>query len=118
MSQLEDLFVIYNDFSEEAKTEANWKARPEVEAQIVGKYPAIWKVLTPFSNLIVFYYSDADIVANEAAGLSTAIADAYFSILRRYDVLGYFTRENINIKFDSKENVDANYEGNLFYYSR
>jgi len=38
--------------------------------------------------------------------------------LKAYDVLDYFTRENISLKFDSKENLDKNYDGNLFYYTR
>lgn len=65
-----------------------------------------------------FYYFDADIVVNENNGISKAITDTYYSILKEYDKPNYFTSENISLKFDSKENLDKNYQGNLFYYTR
>lgn len=116
--QLKSLFVIYNDFSEEAKTEANWNAAEEVERRLKSKYPAVWHVETPFSNAIVFYYHDTDIAMNESAGVSGAITEEYYSILKEHDELNCFTRENISLKFDSKENLDKNYQGSLFYYTR
>ena len=39
-------------------------------------------------------------------------------LLTIFTTFNYFTRENIQVKFDSKENVDKNYEGSLFYYTR
>ena len=116
--QLRDLFVTYNDFSEEAKTEANWKAVDRFKWVAKFKYPAVWKVISIFSSTVVFYYSDSDIVPNEQKGLSEKIVNDYYSVLKKYDDLNYFTRENIQVKFDSKENVDKNYEGSLFYYTR
>lgn len=117
-ANLKNLFVIYNDFSEEARTEANWKAAKEVETQIKKQYPVVWAVESMFSSSVVFYYSDADIAVNENNGLSQAITDTYYSILKKYDEFHYFTRENISLKFDSKENLDKNYQGSLFYYTR
>jgi hypothetical protein len=116
--QLKDLFVIYNDFSEEAKTEANWKAIKEIKKFITIKYPYVWEVIAIFSNSVVFYYSDQDIIKYQNNGSSKMIADEYYSTLKACDVLDYFTRENINLKFDSKEKLDKNYDGNLFYYTR
>jgi len=55
---------------------------------------------------------------NEANGVSPMILDDYYSLLKGYDELNYFTRQNIYIKFDSKENLEKNYQGSLFYYSR
>ena len=117
-SQLENLCVIYNDFSDEAKVEANWKAAKEVKTQIKSKYLVVWDVISMFSSSVVFYYSDADIEANENNGTSKTITDTYYSILKKHDELGYFSRDNISLKFDSKENLDKNYQGNLFYYTR
>lgn len=117
-SQLKNLFVTYNDFSDEAQVEANWKAAKEVKTQIKSKYPIVWDVISMFSASVVFYYSDADIEVNENNGTSKAITDIYYSILKEYDEFGYYSRENISLKFDSKENLDKNYQGNLFYYTR
>jgi hypothetical protein len=116
--QLRDLFVSYNDFSEEAKTEANWKAIDRFKWVVKFKYPAVWKVISMFSSTVVFYYGNSDIAPNEQNGLSEKIIGDYYSVLKKYDDLNYFTRENIQVKFDSKENVDKNYEGSLFYYTR
>lgn len=117
-AQLENLFVIYNDFSEEAKTETNWKAAKEVKNFLKRKYSVVWDVISIFSGSVVFYYSDFDIAINENNGISKSIANDYYNILKKYDELNYFTREKISIKFDSKENLDKNYAGSFFYYSR
>jgi hypothetical protein len=117
-TKLENLFVIFDDFEEEAKTDANWKASKEVETFLKSKYPVVWYVNTEFSGSVVFYYSDADIMVNETNGISSMITNDYYPILKKYDDLNYFTRDNISLKFDSKENVDKNFEGNMFYYSK
>jgi hypothetical protein len=117
-NQLENLFVTYNDFSEEAKTEANWKAKKEVQDFIKKNYAVVWDVMAMFSNSVVFYYSDSDIAINASKGISDAIVSDYYEILKKYDELNCFTRENIHLKFDSKENLDKNYQGNFYYYSR
>lgn len=84
-SVLKNLFVIYNDFSDEAKVGANWKATEEVKTQIKSKYPVVWDVISMFSRSVAFYYSDADITLNENNGISKAITNIYYSILKKYD---------------------------------
>ncbi len=71
-----------------------------------------------FSGLVVFYFTDNDISVSNVNGASEKITNDYYTILKKYDELNYFTRENIAIKFDSKENVDNNFGGSLFYYTR
>jgi len=116
--QLEDLFVTYNDLSEEAKTIANWKAIDRFKWVVRFKYRTVWRVIAIFSSAVVFYHTDAEIPLNEQNGLSKRIADDYYAVLKKFDTLNYYTRENSQIKFDSKENVDKNFEGSLFYYTR
>jgi hypothetical protein len=115
--QLEDLFVTYNDFSEEARTEANWKAALIVKWVIKWKYSVVWDVMTIFSGSVVFYYSDTDIAANESNGISKLITNDYYALVRKFDKLGYFTRENIWLKFDSKQNYYDNFQGNYYFYT-
>ena len=85
---------------------------------IKNTYPQVWELITIFSSTVVFYYQDAQIRENEASGVSVSILEQYYRILKKYDELDYYTPENFNLKFDSKQNVDQNYEGSLFYYSR
>jgi hypothetical protein len=114
---LQRFFVRFNDFSEEAKTDANWQAIEEAKDAITSKYPMVWHIEAIFSSSVVFYHSDDDISKNEKVGINQKIIDDYYSILKKYDELNYFTPENVVIKFDSKENLDQNYQGNLFNYT-
>ena len=115
--QLTDIFVVYHDFSDDAMTIANRKAAKEVRHFIKHKYRVVWDVSPIFWNSVVFYYSDFDIAINENKGITAAITNDYYSILKKYDELNYFTKEDIMLKFDSKENFDKNYHGNFYYYS-
>jgi hypothetical protein len=115
---LQRFIVRFNDFSEESKTDANWQAVEEAKDSITSKYPMVWHIEAIFSSSVVFYYSDDEISRNEKAGISQKIVDDYYSILKKYDELNYFTPENLAIKFDSKENLDKNYQGSLFNYTQ
>ncbi len=117
-SKLKDLFISYNDFSEEAKFEARAKAGKEIEKRIEAEFPIVWHVEGLLAYSVIFFGTNANILEFERNGISSRIADTYYAILKQYDDLNYFTRENIGLTFDSKENLDINYEGNLFYYSK
>ena len=116
--QFADLTVTCYDFSREAMTEANWKATKEFREEVRHHYTIVWDVMAMFESSVVFYFSDEDISVNRETDVSEMIAHEYYSILKKHDELDYFTRENVLLSFDSKENVDKNYAGSLFYYSR
>ena len=118
-AQFRGMWVRYNDFSVEARTEANNKAIEEARAQIMKKHSMVWDVVADASyGAVVFYYAEQQVTDNQNNGISKLIEDDYYLLLKKYDELNFFTRQNLNLKFDSKENVDKNYEGNLFYYFR
>ena len=71
-----------------------------------------------FESSVVFYFSDEDIFRYLESGVSQTVTDEYYSILKKHDDLSLFTKDNLRLSFDSKENVDKNYAGSLFYYSR
>ena len=71
-----------------------------------------------FKSSVVFYFSDEDIFRYLESGISQTVTDEYYSILKKHDDLSLFTKDNLRLSFDSKENVDKNYAGSLFYYSR
>lgn len=60
-STLSDFFVFYNNFSDEARTAANWNAAREVENHIKSNYSVVWEVLAMFWSSVVFYHKDSDI---------------------------------------------------------
>lgn len=116
-SQLASMFINYYDFAQETKTDINHKAIRELIIQIKEKYGMVWNISSAGdSGPVVFYYSDKDITENMTNGISKMIAEDCFLILKKYDELDFLTRENMDIKFDSKEHVDLNFQGSLFYY--
>lgn len=121
-SNLDNLLVVFNEFSHEAKTDANWKAIKEAENYLKDKYQYqdiwIWHISAEFESVIVFYLSESDIIKYNENGISENIKSDYYKILRKYDEMGYYTMDSFLMTFDSKENLDRNYEGNLFFYSR
>jgi hypothetical protein len=118
--QLDDFAVWYNNFADEARTEANRKATPQLRAWAQARYPgaAIWEVQAAFTTSVAFYYREADIALNEGRGINNAMRETYYALLQRHDELHAYTRDTMQLRFDSKENVDRNYAGNLFYYFR
>jgi hypothetical protein len=115
---LKNVYVVYNDFSEEAKTDANWKADKKFRIILKDKYVDVWDVLAMFSSTVVFFYTESQISKNKRDGNTKRIREDYFELLKKYDEMKYYTKKNIIVKFDSKENLDKNYEGSLFYYAR
>jgi hypothetical protein len=117
-SKLAKLFVAYYDFSHEAKTEANYKTFDKTNKSIKEKFPEVWHIVEEFESSVVFYYTDNDILKYAENGISSKIKSEYYSVLKTYDEFDYFTSSDVILEFDSKENLDKNYNGNLFYYSR
>ena len=66
----------------------------------------------------VYYYKNNDIDKNHKNGISKKIKSDYYEILKKYDKLDYYTFENFEMIYDSKENLDENYNGSLCIYSR
>jgi hypothetical protein len=66
--------------------------------------------------VVVFYRTDAQKAINEENGISDAIRKEYFSAVKKVDELGLYKEEYI--AFDSKENLDRNYDGSTQMYFR
>jgi len=117
--QIKEMWVAYQDFSEEAGRKTSRKAILEAKPQILEKNPTVWDVISSASyGLVVFYYTGNDVIENQNNGTSKMIEDAYYSILKKYDQIKFFTKGNMHLMFDSKENLDKNYGGSLFFYFR
>ena len=112
-------FVFYYSLQNEAITDANWKVEKKYKKSIIKHFSEIWEILPIFRSTTVFYLKDADIEKYSKSGLSQQIYEAYFNKLKKFDLLNYLkTEKDFILKFDSKENLDKNYKGNLFDYSR
>lgn len=78
----------------------------------------LWEISRAFSGVTFFLFTDEQVKQYELSETQRHWADRYFDLLEPYNEFGYFKRDSFNICLDSKQNLDANYEGNWFYYYR
>ena len=64
----------------------------------------------------MFVQTDEQARSLAASVLPLNWADTYFKIAKRHDEFGYLSRAEIAIQVDSRENFEANYSGNWYYY--
>ncbi|GGD89621.1 hypothetical protein [Paenibacillus nasutitermitis] len=114
--ETDNLFVCYTDFEHEAKTAANSEISIEIREKLFARHKEIWQVVSLFTTITVFYLTDVDLEQNAASGVNEEIKAFCYEALKRADEFDYYTESNLVISFDTKENVDNNYEGNLYYY--
>jgi len=114
--RVKNIFVVFSDFAKEANTETNGKAFEHFKNELESIYPNYYVLQPIFDSVIVFYHTDEQLQSNRMNGTNEAISDVYFKSLKGYDECNYITRNNLKISFDSKENLDQNFEGNMFYY--
>ncbi len=116
--KIKNLRICYNDFSVEMKTDINNRAYSSIGKQIKEKYAqySLWNIYTAFSSVVVFFYNEKVICRNSENGISNMIRYDYFTALKVLDEFDVYSSDNFVMTFDSKENLDKNYQGNLYYY--
>jgi hypothetical protein len=115
-----NVFLLFDDFSDEAMGQAAERFREKYKKRLIKEFAQfhVWAI-DGFSNLVVvFYLTDKDVHNNQANGSSAKIKQRCYELAKRYDEFGYFELETFPIRFDSKENLNKKYSGNLFYYFR
>jgi hypothetical protein len=115
----EEIFVYFADFERVAK----WEVHDLVTGRELEDFTASLAIrdqfwcIERFAGLpIVFVHTDEQAQALRASALPVTWADTYFEIANHHDEFGYLTRSEIAIQVDSKENFEANYSGNWYYY--
>lgn len=111
-------FVTYVDFSEEMRVNYFRRAYNLISKPLTEKYKiySVWQLFDKFSQLTVFYRNEINVKTNQFIGISKQIKDEFYETLHRLDEFNVFTYDTFDVRFDSKENLDNKYEGNLFYY--
>ena len=112
----EQIWVTYTDFGAENMDNVIRKVKFSAEKAIVKKFPdvGIWRIITSFFGVVIFYLNDKQKTENEKNGISVSIQKDYFSMVKEHDEFNFYKEKYIT--FDSKENLDNNYSGNLYYY--
>ncbi len=81
------------------------------------------EVIVPFVeddfdlHVVLFFTTNADLDTYQQDGATTKIKEKYISCLKQYNYPDAWL-EQVTFEFDSKENVDLNYEGSYFYRMR
>lgn len=114
--QLKGMRVWCKNFAQEVKAIAVEDAKAEAGGAIAAKFPAVWRFEAWSAVPVVFYQTDADVARFGQDGTSRAITQMYFEILTKFDRAGCIGPEDELLKFDSKENLDRNFRGELGRY--
>ena len=111
-------FLIINAFEPIAKAECNQRIP---QAQIEGftvqfAEHGVWKFDRFGSTVTCFFQTEEQLLRSATDGSRAVIASAYARLISEHDEFGYCSAPAEQVLFDSKENLDTNYEGNLYYY--
>ena len=74
----------------------------------------IWEISNSSGYLTIFYYSESQALKN--TDIIERVRNEFFEIISPYNEFNYFTKDNLFIFLDSKENFDNNYDSNWYYY--
>jgi len=97
----------------------NSKVKKQVIENILSKHEKeanIWKIYTSGFGFYVFYQTDKDLIANQENGINENVKKMILLSIKELDEFDFYKEDYI--VFDSKENLDKNYSGNLYYYLR
>lgn len=116
--KLEGLFVIFVAFEPVARVEANESVMEEEIHRLKAKLANedLWEISRCFDSVTFFFYTDAQVKKYEAAGLKSTYGQEYSRLVQPHDEFGYLRKRGVSVAFDSKENFDANYQSNWYYY--
>jgi hypothetical protein len=116
-----DLFVCFSDFEAAALQDLH-TAVPEGEidrlARSAGFGESYWQISRLWGPPVIFLQTDADVERFKTGPTLPALNSAYCDLVEQYDEFGLLDREATVVALDSKENFDANYASNWFYYWR
>jgi hypothetical protein len=113
-----NVLLISDAFADEAMNQAAFKFTEKNTYSIIKAFPneKLWKI-TGFGRHIVVFFVDENAKSLALAnGATDRIRSACFERMKVYDEFNYLTLENLSVCFDTKENLDKNYQGNFYYY--
>lgn len=116
----DEIFVCFADFERVAKWEVHdLVTRSELEdfTASLGIGDQFWCTQRFAGPPIVFVHTDEQARVLKASDLPVTWAGTYFELAKPHDEFGYLSRaEIVAILVDSRENFEANYSGNWYYY--
>jgi len=117
---LDNILVIYSDYSYDSMSKVCELFIQNDKKNIMSKFvdSNIWD-MTGFSSwIVVFYMTVTDLNENIKNGTNENIKNECLRLIKHYDEFDYFNEKTLKLTFDSKQNLDENYQGNSFFYFR
>jgi hypothetical protein len=113
-----DVWVFYEDFDGPAMAKACAQLLAKDVKGLMQKFSTanLWTITGFAAWVAVFYTKDSDVEENAKNGTSEQIKRECFRLVKQYDEFDYIHFDTFNITFDSKQNLDEHYQGNLYYY--
>ncbi len=111
-------FLIITAFEPIAKAECNQGIpQAQIDALVVqfAKH-GVWIFDRFGSTVTCFFHTEDQLLRSNSDGSRASIAVAYAGLIAEHDEFGYCDSPLEQVLFDSKENLDTNFEGNLYYY--
>lgn len=111
------VLVLFYAFEPLAKEEANTNIPLKTITSLKEKFEdTIWLISRFGQHTIFFFYTKTQLKKAQKSGFVEKLKEAYFECLKPHDKFNYFTMNNLNTVFDSKENFDKIYQGNWRAY--
>jgi hypothetical protein len=113
-----NFFVRYCNFAKEYTSFLNSKYSKEIIQKIKSKYSSlpIWEIYSFFEGGKLFYKTRKEVEEFKNNGTTQLIQKDYFEFLKLNDEYDLLNSNNFYLIADSKQVVDEEYDGNLFYY--
>ena len=114
------MFVVFSAFAPIANEEADSKitdAEVENLKHNLGD-SELWEISRCFGHVTFMFFTDKQAKLKTTDGTLNLYTGKYFDVLKPFDEFDYLDRSKYSVKFDSKQNLDENYNGNWFYYYR
>lgn len=114
------VFIYFAHFSTIAKSESRQNIPRDEIAIFINKYKSdcVWDIHCHTSIINVFFYTNKQKNKNIGNPIFDEMCKEYYKMIKQYDEFGYFESNSILVSFDSKENLDNNYNGSFFNYYR
>jgi hypothetical protein len=116
----DDVLLILDNFSDECLGRACAAFLKSDAGLVIRDFAVIpiWKIDGFSRYLVVFLTKEQDIRLKTDDGTCDRISKRCFDAVKQYDEFDYLSAGTFRLKFDSKENLDKNFNGSLFYYWR
>lgn len=111
-----DLIIEISALEEIEMRIAYSKASKDI-VKLQERYESIWIISVNELWHTIFYYTTQQLSDNELNGIGPSIRSEILNLLLQHDAFSYGGPHWLEyIRFDSKEHLDTEYQGNMYYY--